>query len=217
MAIEETELAASANVFEQSFWSNGFCRVAGVDEAGRGPLAGPVVACAVILPPSSSFFKLPEIRDSKSLTPRMREKQYWEILAEARVGVGVVSEQEIDAMNIWNASLFAMRKAVLALSVTPDVLLVDGPHAIKDFPFIEQVPVVDGDKKVMSIAVASIVAKVTRDRMMEAYDVRFPGYGFSKHKGYPTAEHLSCLRAHGPSPIHRRSYEPVAKLMRANV
>lgn len=200
--------------FERLFLENGFRRIAGVDEAGRGPLAGPVVAAAVVLPPYSPLLDSPEIRDSKSLTPRMREKNYWEILAQARVGIGIVSEKEIDELNILRASLLAMRKAVLALSATPEVLLIDGLHGLGELP-LEQVPIVDGDCKVMSIAAASVLAKVTRDRMMEDYDTQFPEYGFSKHKGYPTAEHLNSLRAHGPSPIHRRSFEPVARLVHA--
>ena len=200
--------------FEKLFQENGFKQIAGVDEVGRGPLAGPVVACAVMFPFSSPFFLLPpeDIRDSKALTPRMRERKYWEILSSARIGVGIVSEREIDTINILQASLFAMRKAVFSLTATPELLLIDGSYNLGSFPF-EQVPIVDGDRKSISIAAASIVAKVIRDKLMENYDQEFPEYGFSRHKGYPTALHLSALRTHGPSPIHRMSFEPVAKLL----
>ena len=197
---------------ERSLQKNGFRLIAGVDEAGRGPLAGPVVACAVIFPFFSPLFDSAEIRDSKALTPRMREKKYWEILKYARVGVGVVSEKEIDRINILQASLLAMKKAILALSSTPDVILIDGPHDVEGLP-VEQAAIIDGDKKSISVASASIIAKVTRDKMMEDYDLEFPQYGFWKHKGYPTAEHLSSLEKYGPSPIHRTSFRPVAKLM----
>ena len=196
---------------ERSLQKNGFRLIAGVDEVGRGPLAGPVVACAVIFSFSSPLFDSTEIRDSKALTPKMREKKYWEILGCARVGIGVVSEKVIDQINILQASLLAMRKAVLALPGSPDVLLIDGVHDLKEIP-VEQVAIIDGDRKSISVASASIIAKVTRDKMMEDYDQLFPQYGFSRHKGYPTAEHLSSLREHGPSPIHRTSFEPVAKL-----
>ncbi len=199
--------------FEQLFQKNGFRQIAGVDEVGRGPLAGPVVACAVMFPSESDFFNLPlsEIKDSKSLTPKMREKKYWEILSCACVGLGMVGEKEIDTLNIFQATLLAMRKAVLSLTRTPDVVLIDGPHQMKGvYPF-EQVPIIDGDKKSISIAAASIVAKVVRDKLMEDYDQKFPEYGFSQHKGYGTPLHLSALKRHGPSPIHRRSFEPVAR------
>ncbi len=195
---------------EQSFQKNGFCRIAGVDEVGRGPLAGPVVACAVMFPPFSPIFDSKEIRDSKALSPKMREKKYWEIIRSARVGIGVVDEKKIDEMNILRASLFAMKIAVFALSSTPDVILIDGIHELEELP-LEQVPIIDGDTKVISIASASIVAKVTRDKIMENYHEIFPHYGFLRNKGYPTAEHLASLGRIGPSPIHRTSFEPVAK------
>ena len=198
---------------EQLFQKNGFNCIAGVDEVGRGPLAGPVVACAVIFLQNSPIFESSEIRDSKALAPKKREERYWEILKQVRVGIGVVSEKEIDEINILRASLLAMRKAVLALSSTPDVILIDGLHDLDRLP-MEQVAIVEGDRKSISIASASIVAKVTRDKMMEQYDEAFPQYGFAKHKGYPTAEHLAALDQYGLSPIHRRSFGPVAKLNR---
>lgn len=192
---------------ESTLRRNGFRLLAGVDEAGRGPLAGPVVAAACLIPAS---VRLEGIRDSKMLSPTVRRKRYWEIIAHALVGVGVVSEHEIDRTNILKASLLAMREAVLALTVTPDLLLIDGPFTI-DLP-IQQVPVVRGDEQLISIGAASIVAKVTRDEMMCAYDLRYPHYGFKYHKGYPTQAHMAVLEAHGPSPIHRKSFRPVARL-----
>ena len=197
--------------FEELFHKNGFSQIAGVDEAGRGPLAGPVVASAVMFPRFSPVFSsTEEIRDSKSLTPKMREAKYWEIISTARVGVGIVSETEIDEINILRASLRAMRKALLSLTATPDLVLIDGISFVENLP-LEQLPIVDGDRKVISIAAASIVAKVTRDKIMENYDRLFPQYGFSKHKGYPTPEHLKLLDQHGPSPIHRVSFGPVSR------
>ena len=181
--------------------------LAGVDEAGRGPLAGPVVAAACLIPET---IHLEGIRDSKALSARVRRKLYRGIIAHTLVGIGVVSEQEIDRINIFNASLLAMKEAVLALSVTPDLLLVDGPFALH-LP-IHQIPVVRGDQKLISIGAASIVAKVTRDEMMNLYDLQYPHYGFRLHKGYPTHRHLSALEEHGPSRIHRMSFRPVARL-----
>lgn len=201
--------------FENLFKKNGFKHIAGVDEVGRGPLAGPVVACAVIYPSDSGVFDLPpsDIKDSKALTPKAREKKYWEILSVACIGIGIVSEREIDTINILQASLLAMRKAIWALSRTPEVVLIDGNHQIGGrYPF-EQVPIVGGDKKSITIAAASIVAKVVRDRLMEEYHEKFPEYGFNQHKGYPTPIHLSALKRHGPSPIHRKSFDPVARCL----
>ncbi|PIQ85527.1 MAG: ribonuclease HII [Candidatus Omnitrophica bacterium CG11_big_fil_rev_8_21_14_0_20_45_26] len=198
--------------FEALFVQNGLRRIAGVDEAGRGPLAGPVVAAAVVFPHDSPFFQEEKIRDSKSLTPKKRQEKYWEILAHGRVGVGVISGKLIDELNILQASLLAMRHAILTLSVTPEAVLIDGIHGVHDLPKqIEQVPIIDGDRKSISIAAASIVAKVTRDKMMEDYDKLYPQYGFSQHKGYATALHRAALAAYGPSPIHRFSFEPVAR------
>lgn len=201
--------------FERLFQKNGFRRIAGVDEVGRGPLAGPVVACAVMFPPFSPLLDSEEIRDSKSLTPRMRERKYWEIIRSASIGIGVVTPKEIDELNILNASLLAMKKAILALGRTPEVALIDGLHTISGLQ-MEQVPIVEGDTKAISIASASIVAKVTRDKMMERIDETFPQYGFIRHKGYPTREHLNSLAEHGPSPIHRMSFDPVSKYLKIN-
>ena len=192
---------------ESALHEEGFCWVAGVDEVGRGPLAGPVVAAACLV---SRSFHLEGIRDSKKLSPAKRKKLFWSIITSTLVGVGVVSEQEIDRINILRASLLAMRKAVLALSVTPDFLLIDG-HLELDLP-LPQMPVVRGDEKLISVGAASIVAKVVRDEMMASYDLEYPDYGFRSHKGYPTPAHLSALETHGPSPIHRMSFGPVARL-----
>ena len=150
------------------------------------------------------------VRDSKVLTPSARGKVFWTIVKHAPVGIGVVSERKIDRINILQATRLAMRQAVLALPVTPDLLLVDGDVEI-DLP-IDQVPIFEGDKRVTSIGAASIVAKVTRDEMMMVYDRAYPGYGFRHHKGYATEAHLKVLKERGPSPIHRRSFRPVSEL-----
>ena len=191
---------------ESALRQEGFYLPAGVDEVGRGPLAGPVVAAACILP---NNVPIKGIRDSKALTPQSRRRLFWKIIAHSRVGIGIVSEQEIDRINILQASLIAMREAVLALSVTPDLLLVDG-HLKIDLP-IPQMPVIGGDAKIVSIGAASIVAKVTRDEMMVDYDLKYPHYGFKFHKGYPTDAHMTALEEFGPSPIHRLSFRPVAR------
>jgi ribonuclease HII len=181
--------------------------VAGVDEAGRGPLAGPVVAAAVILPPD---FDPAGIADSKKLSPAAREEAEARIRCEAiAVGVGVVEAEEIDRINILRATHRAMRLAVDALDPAPDCVLVDGlpvPGLHEDCEAL-----VKGDGRCLSIAAASIVAKVFRDRLLCAYDRVYPPYGFARHKGYPAPEHLRALDLHGPCPIHRRSFAPVAR------
>ena len=190
------------NTFESIAYTEGYRRVAGVDEAGRGPLAGPVVAAAVILPP---FYLHPEINDSKALSPRSRDRLYEVISQDAlAVGVGVVGAEVIDRINILQAYLLAMRKAVLELSVSTDFLLLDGLNTIAlETP---QKTLVKGDARSISIAAASIVAKVTRDRIMEIYHRRFPQYNFKKNKGYGTAEHRRILKEAGMCEIHRRSF-----------
>ena len=178
--------------------------VCGVDEAGRGPLAGPVVASAVIL----CFDNLPDgLNDSKALSASAREHVLNDILAKARVSIGIAEPEEIDRINILAASMAAMQRAVTGLGGAPIAALIDGNRA----PELE-VPaqtIVKGDAKSLSIAAASIVAKVTRDRLMARADGRFPGYGHSGHKGYPTRAHREFLAANGPSPLHRFSYAPV--------
>jgi len=196
---------ASAAGFEARARSRGFPSPAGVDEAGRGPLAGPVVAAAVILPPGYSH---PGIRDSKKLSPRQRERLFPEITADAvAFGIALATPGEIDALNILRASLLAMRRAVEALVHPPDFLFIDGNQPIPcDVP---QETLVGGDDRCLSVAAASILAKVARDRMMVEYDLLYPGYGLSAHKGYPTREHLEAIRRLGPSPIHRRTFRGV--------
>lgn len=178
--------------------------VAGIDEAGRGPLAGPVVAAAVIF-----LCKKPLefLNDSKQVPPKRRELLFTQISRHALVGVGVATEAEIDAINIYQATRLAMKKAVLSLSRTPDLLFIDGNMRL-DLP-IEQRAIVRGDQKSASIAAASIIAKVFRDAWMEHLDRLYPAYEFAKHKGYGTPGHLDCIRRFGPSPVHRRSFAPV--------
>ena len=176
--------------------------ICGIDEAGRGPLAGPVVAAAVILPKDCEILYL---NDSKQLSAKKRELLYDEIMEKAvSVGVGYATPQRIDEINILQATYEAMRQAVNKLSVCPDILLNDAVR----IPglFLQQVPIVKGDAKSVSIAAASIIAKVTRDRMMREYDKLFPKYDFAKNKGYGTAEHVAALKKFGPTPIHRRSF-----------
>jgi len=185
----------------------GYSSIAGIDEAGRGPLAGPVVAAALLLKDTRFTSR---IDDSKKLTPRLRHFAYEEILQKSLLGVGIVDERIIDDINIYNATGRAMEEAVRNLSEKPDFLLVDGRIKLKTR--CKRLHIVGGDSKSLSIACASIVAKVTRDRIMLRYDARFPEYGFARHKGYATREHVSCLRKHGPSPIHRMTFNPVKKL-----
>jgi len=194
---------------ERALWRAGYRRVAGVDEAGRGPLAGPVVAGAVVLPPEPPFPWLAEVRDSKALPPARREELADRIRRDALAwAVAEASVPEIERLGILKASLLAMERAVRALPLSPDFVLVDGPYAPQGLGVPCQ-PVRGGDACSLSIACASILAKVHRDRRMEELDALYPGYGFARHKGYPTPEHRSALRRLGPSPIHRHTYGPV--------
>jgi ribonuclease HII len=183
--------------------------LAGVDEAGRGPLAGPVVAACVVLRPGT---RLPGVRDSKVMTSAEREEALERIRAKAvGMGVGVGSVMEVDAFNIRMASLLAMRRAIEALGMTPQGFLVDGMDAL-----ICEAPceaVIDGDAKSLAIAAASILAKVTRDAMMDEQARSYPLYGFEHNKGYATPEHFEALRVHGPCDIHRKSFRPVRELL----
>ena len=195
-------------VHEQRLSDLGFNPIAGIDEAGRGPLAGPVVVGAVILPEN---FVLSGLNDSKKLTTKARERLYTEITTspEIRWTCIVISPQEIDRLNILGATHSGMRAVVEQLLPRPVHALIDGlpvPH----FP-CPQTALVGGDGISLSIAAASIIAKVERDRIMLECDRLYPEYGFAKHKGYPTREHFAKLRAHGPCPIHRRSFAPVAQ------
>jgi ribonuclease HII len=178
--------------------------LAGVDEAGRGPLAGPVVAAAVILLKPET---LAGINDSKKLSAKCREELYVRIARSAIVGIGSADEKQIDELNIYEATRLAMKKAVLNLSHTPASLLIDGPMRL-DLE-LEQKGVIQGDGKSASIAAASIVAKVFRDHWMRKIHELYPAYGFHKHKGYGTAEHMQALKEKGPSPVHRNSFAPV--------
>ena len=178
--------------------------VCGVDEAGRGPLAGPVVAAAVILTPA----RIPEgLNDSKALSSKQRELLLNMIEKNAQIGIGIAEPEEIDRINILGASLIAMRRAVLALPQLPDMALIDG-NKLPDLP-CEAQAIVKGDSRSLSIAAASIVAKVTRDRLMVEAESRYPGYGLAGHKGYPTKAHMEAVKQIGPSPIHRFSFKPV--------
>lgn len=176
--------------------------ICGIDEAGRGPLCGPVVAAAVILPDE---YNILYINDSKKLSETKREEVYKEIDKYAvAYGVGIVPPERIDEINILQATYEAMRTAIHKLSVTPDILLNDAVTI--PMVDIKQVPIIKGDAKSQSIAAASIVAKVTRDHLMEEYDKLYPEYGFAKHKGYGTAAHIKAIKEYGPCPIHRRTF-----------
>lgn len=183
--------------------------IAGVDEVGRGPLAGDVVAAAVILDPKR---RIRGLADSKQLTEQRREELYPEIMEKAVVySVARASVSEIDSLNILHASLLAMYRAVSSLARKPGFVYVDGNRCPRwEYP---SQAVIGGDGRVAAIAAASILAKVTRDREMVELDRRFPGYGLAQHKGYPTPEHFNALQSLGPSPIHRRSFRPVAQLL----
>jgi ribonuclease HII len=194
---------------EKKYGSLGFTRIVGLDEAGRGPLAGPVVAAAAWLPAGFRNFGL---RDSKLTGEKERERLFALIGRSGIVfSVGIVNQRDIDRINIYEASQLAMRKAVARLPFVPDMLLVDGMR-LKGVP-MEQERVVKGDLKVLSIAAASVVAKVVRDRIMARLHEALPQYNFARHKGYPTAEHVRLLEKHGVSYVHRRSYAPVARLL----
>lgn len=181
--------------------SEGFNCIAGVDEAGRGPLAGPVVAACVVL---KSFDFRTRIDDSKRLSSPARERAYKEILEKAHVGVGVVAEDIIEEINIHKATMLAMERAFFNLLVRPDLLLIDGLLKL-NLP-VTQISIVGGDQKSVSIASASIIAKVTRDRLMVFYDGLFPQYGFAAHKGYGTKSHFKAIKKHGLLTLHRRDF-----------
>ena len=181
--------------------ARGFKIIAGIDEAGRGPLAGPVVAASVIL---KSFDFKSQIDDSKKLSSKARQKAYAEIVKKAYIGVGIVSEEVIDTINIYQATRLAMEQSVFNLRILPDLLLVDGNMRLR--LGMDQIQIIKGDQSSLSIASASIVAKVTRDRLLEFYDRIFPGYKFASHKGYGTKAHMEVLEKKGFSPIHRTTF-----------
>ena len=193
---------------EKKLRSLGILCIAGIDEAGRGALAGPVVAAAAILP---ERFRHRKLKDSKQLSPELREEIFEYLTNHSKIvwAVGVVDHLEIDRINILRASHAAMRLAVAGLTMLPEHALIDG---LPVFPFpLPQTAVIDGDCLSLSIAAASVIAKVTRDRLMREFCAQFPQYCFSQHKGYGTPQHLAKLHEHGPCPIHRRSFEPVAQ------
>jgi len=195
--------------YERQAWSEGFIQVAGVDEAGRGPLAGPVFAAACHIPKGVLFTG---IDDSKQLTPQAREDLFARIVDTIGVvyGIASVSPETIDQVNIYQATLLAMKGAIDLLATEPDCLLVDGmPLKYKEIPAFK---IIRGDAKSQSIAAASILAKVSRDRLMDTYDAMWPQYGFKRHKGYGTPEHLKAIATHGPCPIHRLTFAPLKTL-----
>lgn len=196
------------DALERDLRARGFLWPAGVDEVGRGPLAGPVVAAAVILPPD---WPDPGLADSKRLSPA-RRRALAPVIAQGATAWAVAWAEagEVDGLNIHHASLLAMRRAVEALRPAADYLLVDGRFGL-DLPLAQRA-LVKGDAICRSVAAASILAKVHRDRLMERWDREWPAYGFADHKGYPTARHQRALKTHGPCPLHRRSYAPVAQL-----
>jgi ribonuclease HII len=194
--------------FEDGLWKQGLTLVAGIDEAGMSPLAGPVAAGAVVLKPGT---RLPGVDDSKKLSERQREALA-PVIREAALACAVafVEPEEIDRINIYRAGLLAMQRAVAALSVAPQHLLIDGRY-LKELA-IPQLRLVGGDGRSLSIAAASILAKTARDARMRIYDVAYPGYGFARHKGYGTSDHVRAISRLGLTPIHRRSFEPVRRI-----
>ncbi len=197
---QERKRMEGLKVYERQYEDRKY--ICGIDEVGRGPLAGPVAAAAVILPKDC---KILYINDSKKLTPKKREELYDIIMEQAvAVGIGMAGPERIDEINILQATYEAMRQAIQNLSVMPDILLNDAVTIPQvDIP---QVPIIKGDEKSISIGAASIIAKVTRDRLMEEYDQKMPEYGFARNKGYGSREHMEAVSQYGPSPIHRRSF-----------
>jgi len=195
--------------FEKKARNRGFSNIAGVDEAGRGPLAGPVVSAAVILPNS---FPASGITDSKKLTPQKRELMFQKISRYAlAIGIGIVAPEEIDRINILQASLLSMKMSVDNLNLLPDCLLIDGIFKISSD--LTQVVIKKGDSLSISIAAASIIAKVTRDRLMEKYHQQYPLFDFHKNKGYPTESHKKLIRLYGCCPIHRKTFRGVKEYL----
>lgn len=193
------------NFFESCYRNKGYTSIAGIDEAGRGPLAGPVVAAAVILSDSDV---IDGVNDSKKLTEKRRSELFFQIRRSAvAIGVGIIDARVIDSINILQATLSAMQLAASRLQQQPDFLIIDGINRI---PLdIDQIALKRGDSRSASVAAASIIAKVVRDRMMLGYDRKFPQYGFAKHKGYGTKAHLEAIAEHGPTPIHRLKFRGV--------
>ena len=192
--------------YEKKFRALGKTKVAGIDEVGRGPLCGPVVASSVILPDD---IDIPGLTDSKKISPKKRIRFYDEILEKAiSVGIGIINEDRIDQINILNATIEAMILSIEDLKIKPDFLLVDGN--MKNLTTIPQESIVKGDSKSLSISAASVIAKVTRDRIMKEYDMIFPYYGLSRNMGYGTKEHIQALKENFSTPIHRKTFKPVS-------
>ncbi|MDD5527428.1 MAG: ribonuclease HII [Patescibacteria group bacterium] len=204
---------------ENSLFAEGFALIAGVDEAGRGPLAGPVVAAAVVLKPefladAAKLEKFKDIKDSKKLTAKKREEIFDIIMEEFfEVGIGVCDHATIDRINILQATFSAMKIALGNLKTKPEMLLVDGKFPIPNLS-LRQEPVIDGDALIFSIAAASIIAKVTHDRLIDKLAEQYPQYGFLNHKGYGTKEHLAALKKYGPCPFHRQTFGPVKESLK---
>lgn len=205
ISFKEWQRLQELTLFEKAARQRGHSLIAGLDEAGRGPLAGPVVAAACIIP--HDLF-IPGVDDSKKLTPSMRAALFEKLTSDTRIqfGIGIVSWQQIDAINILQATIEAMLQSIRNLSLVPDLLLVDGLHLLH--PSIPCEKIIKGDQKSQSIAAASIIAKETRDRIMEEYHQQWPHYGFNKHKGYGTENHMAAIAQYGPCPIHRMSFKP---------
>lgn len=196
---------------EQNLFNSGYKLIGGLDEVGRGPLAGPVVAACVICKHDHNINPelVKEVKDSKKLTEKKREKLFGLIYESVfEVGVGVCDQETIDRINILEATFLAMKKAIGALKNKPEFILLDGKFPISNSS-LKQKPIIGGDNSVFSIAAASIIAKVTRDRMMYKYHEQYPEYGFNKHKGYGTAFHIEQLLKCGPCPLHRKSFAPI--------
>lgn len=207
----ENERLRKMMLYENEAQKQGFQFIAGIDEVGRGPLAGPVVAAAVILP-NDAF--LPGINDSKKLTAKRREELYKEIIEKAiAVGIGLISAEEIDKLNIYQATKKAMLAAIQQLNFLPDFLLIDAMKL--DVP-VSQQSLIKGDSSSISIASASIVAKVYRDRLMVEYSKKYPQYQFERNMGYGTRGHLQAIRTYGPTPIHRKSFSPIKEMINNN-
>jgi len=204
--------------YETKLIASGFSRICGIDEVGRGPLAGPVVACAVIIDlslmkNSEIAGKLAKIRDSKKLSQKQREKWH-KILTECtkvKWAIGIVPEKIIDEINILEATKAAMEQALKTLQTATDFILIDGNFTLEKID-LNQKAVPQGDEKIISVAAASIIAKVTRDRMMEEYHIKYPEYDFASHKGYGTKKHIEAIKKFVPCSIHRRSFEPLKSL-----
>ena len=195
--------------FDKFYYNKGLRFVSGVDEAGRGPLAGPVVAAAVIL---SEETIIEEVNDSKKLTPKKREVLFDKIKSQAlSYGIGIVDNETIDKINILQATFLAMKKALTQLKINPDIVLVDGNHKIPGLE-IKQEAIISGDAKSQSIACASILAKVTRDNLMLQYAKQYPQYLFDKHKGYGTKAHIEAIKKFGACPIHRKTFAPISNI-----